>query len=123
RSFKNVSGVRSKNQPLSWTEGSDINHAVISVRQLLEKVVLIDLRFHINILLGSAQGFEVTIHVFRVRIAGNQMADHERRIYHLAEAQLFHDVGRRAKEAYSRNPPIHQQRQPIQKQTAKVPLE
>src|SRR5262245_62674909 len=77
-SFENFSGVRFKNQPLSRTEGSDINHAVISLRQLLEKVVLIDLWFHINILLGSAQGFEITVHIFRVWFERKQMTDHQR---------------------------------------------
>jgi hypothetical protein len=54
RSFKDFPWVRFKDQPFSWTEGSDSDLPMISLRELFEKIVFVKLRLHIDVLLDAA---------------------------------------------------------------------
>ena len=91
--------IRLEHQPLTGTEPTNIHQRVISLRQLAQKIVLIQFRRQIDITLRPAQSLEVSLYVLAIGDLGSQMADHESGVDKLTKTKLFHDIEGRAKQA------------------------
>ena len=112
--------VRLEDDPFAGTKASRVDQSMVALGQLAEEIVFECLRFEIDILLGAAQRFKVTLHVAQVGVAGNQMGDHKSGIDDFVETQLLGDVVRRAEQICRRHLAIEEQRQAVEQQAAKV---
>src|SRR5439155_821931 len=57
---------------LARAEGRQVNHRVVLLRDLAQEEVPVLLQLKVDVALGTSQGVEVALHVFRVRLVAEE---------------------------------------------------
>ncbi len=87
---------------------------VIAIRGRVAVVVRVAIRPQIDIALARFRRAIELLHVFRVRVAGDDRGDHERGVDDLAEAQLLGEIVRAAEQRRGRRTPFEQVIEPVE---------
>ena len=96
---------------------------MVSFGQLLEQVVAVTLRLHVDGALRPLECVEVLPGSLFVRVRLQEEADHERGIDDLSEPLLLHHVHGRAKDVARGNLAFQQPRQTVQRTAGELQLD
>src|SRR5262249_48545185 len=102
-----------EDQALPRPESADIDHPMIFLGYLFEKVMLVALGLQVDIAVRALQSPEVAFDVFDIGVRMQQKADHKCRVENFSESLLFNQVKRRAKHVCGIDLAVQQRRQAV----------
>ena len=111
--FEHFLSVRLEDEPLARAEAADVDHTVVFLWQLFQKIVFIVFRLQIDIALGALKRVKVAFYIFQRGIFIQQEADHKRRVEHFAETLLLCQIQRSTEQIDRCYFPVEQRREPI----------